>query len=322
MRLYLLGLLIGVSMSMVAARTQAQGPACTLDTMRAVVTQACACDTFSSHGQYNKCVRVQLNAFRAQECDTDLIRSVGRCASRSICSKPHNPVFCCKTNGRLSVTSGARCTDREGTVMTGVTSPCDAVCPAPGTPTPARTNTPAPTPSPPGGQTNLIALHDSTSTRYSRNCAQCHADVLTEKSLNPSIPSIHPVMRPYAPGSGNTQCMWCHRTVNLMQGVQSAAKSKAPLRKLVDPVLCSVCHQPGTPAKQLYQSGPSRTNPDGAQLYELVCAACHGPLASSQVHGKSANEIRGKINENEGGMGPLRVLSTQQIDAIANALAR
>ena len=84
MRLYLMGLLIGVSMSMVAAHTQAQGTACTLDTMRAVVTQACACDTFSSHGQYNKCVRVQLNAFRAQECDTDLIRSVGRCASKSI----------------------------------------------------------------------------------------------------------------------------------------------------------------------------------------------------------------------------------------------
>jgi len=129
-------------------------------------------------------------------------------------------------------------------------------------------------------------------------------------------------MRPYAPGKEDTQCTWCHRTVNLMQGVQSGANSKAPLRKLVDPVLCSVCHLPDGPAKQLYESGPSRTNPDGRQLYELVCAACHGPLANSAVHGESASEIWGKINENEGGMGPLRVLSTQQIEAIANALAQ
>jgi hypothetical protein len=40
------------------------------------------------------------------------------------------------------------------------------------------------------------------------------------------------------------------------------------------------------------------------------------------VEGESANEIREKINENEGGMGPLRVLSTQEIQAIAAALAQ
>jgi len=73
---------------------------------------------------------------------------------------------------------------------------------------------------------------------------------------------------------------------------------------------------------RLYQSGPSRTNPDGAQLYELVCAACHGPIARSEVDGKSASEIWDHIEEDEGGMGPLGVLSTQQIEAIANALVR
>lgn len=190
------------------------------------------------------------------------------------------------------------------------------------TPTPAPANTPVLTPTQGGGQINLISLHDSTSSHYNRNCTQCHADVLTESSLNPSIPSIHVVMRPYAAGQGDTQCMWCHRTVDLVQGVQSATKSKATLRKLVDPTVCSVCHLPGGPATQLYQTGPSRTNPDGAQLYGLVCESCHGELAGSEVRGESASEIWSHINEDEGGMGPLGVLSTQQIQAIADALAR
>jgi len=318
----LMALLIGVSMSMAAAQTQAQETACAID-MRAALDQACGCDAFISHAQYMKCVRGQLKAFSAQGCKTAVPY---RCAARSICSNVHIPVVCCPKKGRPAVTSAARCTARGGTVMTGVTSLCDAVCPVPSTPTrvPTRapTNTPVRTPTPGAAQINVIALHDSTSSRYNWNCTQCHADVLTESSLNPSIPAIHVVMRPYAPGQGNTQCVWCHRTVDLVQGVQSAAKSKAPLRKLVDPVLCSVCHLPGGPAKQLYQTGPSRTNPDGAQLYDLVCAPCHGELARSEVRGKSASEIWSKINENEGGMGPLRVLSTQQIQAIANALAQ
>lgn len=190
------------------------------------------------------------------------------------------------------------------------------------TATRAPTNTPVRTPTQGGGQINLISLHDSTSSHYNRNCTQCHADVPTEESLNPNIPSIHVVMRPYAPGQGNTQCVWCHRTVDLVQGVQSATKSKATLRKLVDPTVCSVCHLPGGPARQLYQTGPSRTNPDGVQLYGLVCEPCHGELARSEVRGESASEIWSHINENEGGMGPLGVLSTQQIQAIANALAQ
>ena len=190
------------------------------------------------------------------------------------------------------------------------------------TPTRAGTNTPVRTPTESGGQINIISLHDSASSRYDKNCTSCHADVLSETSLDPSIAAIHVAMRPYAPGRGNTQCIWCHRTVDLVQGVQSEAKSKATLRKLVDPAVCSVCHLPGGPATQLYQTGPSRTNPDGAQLYELVCAACHGNLANSEVRGESASEIWTKIDGNEGGMGPLGVLSTQQVQAIADALAR
>ena len=88
-----------------------------------------------------------------------------------------------------------------------------------------------------------------------------------------------------------------------------------------------MCHGPfdrngpsGT-VKQFYQAGPSPDDPDGAILYEFACAACHKDLASSKVSGESVKDIQKKINENEGGMGPLRVLSTQEIQAIAAALA-
>ena len=227
-----------------------------------------------------------------------------------------------KTPTRLSTNTPAPLPTNTPPLVPTNTPPRTPTRAATSTPVRTPTSTPVRTPTQSSGQINLISLHDRTSSHYNRRCTQCHADVLTEESLNPSIASIHVVMRPYAAGEGDTQCAWCHRTVDLVQGVQSATKSQAALRKLVDPALCSVCHLPGGPATQLYQTGPSRTNPDGAQLYGLVCQPCHGELARSEVRGESASEIWSHINENEGGMGPLGVLSTQQIQAIADALAQ
>jgi mono/diheme cytochrome c family protein len=93
-----------------------------------------------------------------------------------------------------------------------------------------------------------------------------------------------------------------------------------------------MCHGPAGPGNKFYQAGLSSTletpgvfdpgKPDyGSELYGLACAACHRDLANSEVSGESAEEIREKINEDEGGMGPLRALSTQEIQAIAAALA-
>ena len=112
------------------------------------------------------------------------------------------------------------------------------------------------------------------------------------------------------------------------------------IRKRVDPTVCTLCHgpktgtdaQPGSPGPQFYQVGlsqvisltgvPAADLAAGKKLYGLYCTGCHNPLAQSEVHGKSATEIRGKITENEGGMRPLGVLTTAQITAIATALAQ
>jgi hypothetical protein len=169
---------------------------------------------------------------------------------------------------------------------------------------------------------NFIAIHDSSSRQYKKHCTDCHASVHTAQSLDPAIPVAHVAMHPFAPGKDDKQCVWCHRSVDLVQGTQSAGTSTGNLRKHIDATLCTVCHGPFGPGAQFYQAGPSPTDPDGAALYELVCAACHKDLAHSKVRGESAAEIQKKIDENEGGMGPLGVLSPEEIQAIADALAR
>jgi len=170
---------------------------------------------------------------------------------------------------------------------------------------------------------NIIAIHDSGSEEYNKKCSECHADIRNGQSLDPLIPNVHVAMFDFAPGKpgDDKQCIWCHRTVDLVQG------SAGNIRKQVDATLCAMCHGPfdrngpsGT-VKQFYHAGPSPDDPDGALLYDLACAACHEDLASSKVSGESAKNIQKKIDENEAGMGPLRILSNQEIEAIAAALA-
>jgi len=171
---------------------------------------------------------------------------------------------------------------------------------------------------------NIIAIHDSESKEYKKNCSECHADILTRQSLDSSIaPAAHVSMFPFAAGKegDDKQCVWCHRTVDL-QGTQTEGKSQGNLRKHVDATLCALCHGPSGPGQQFYQAGPSPTEPDGPALYDLVCAACHRDLENSKVDGESAKDIQKKIDEDEGGMGPLGVLSAPEIQAIADALAQ
>jgi hypothetical protein len=171
---------------------------------------------------------------------------------------------------------------------------------------------------------NIVAIHDSSSKQYDKDCIECHASVHTEESLDPTIPPAHLAMFDFAPGKpgDKKQCVWCHRSVDLTQATQTEGISKGNLRKRVDTALCGLCHGPSGPGPQFYQTGLSPTEPDGPALYDLVCAACHRDLNDSEVRDESAREIQEAIEDNEGGMRPLRALSSQEIRAIADALAR
>jgi cytochrome c553 len=127
----------------------------------------------------------------------------------------------------------------------------------------------------------------------------------------------------FTPGiKDDDKCVWCHRSVDLTRGTQRRENSSGTLRKHVDVALCALCHGPSGPGIQFYKVELSSLVTEGAELYELLCASCHGELANSDVKGESAGEIEEALIKNKGGMGPLDVFSTEQIQAIADALAR
>ncbi len=104
-----------------------------------------------------------------------------------------------------------------------------------------------PTPPPTLGTTNVRALHTSSSLQYDPNCLKCHADVVTEQSLNPQIPGAHPAMLPMFGGAANTACTFCHKAMDF------DGRSAANARRNVDVRTCATCHTAG-PGNQFYQS--------------------------------------------------------------------
>ena len=184
-------------------------------------------------------------------------------------------------------------------------------------------------------QDNLISLHSNIVNSEKPNCSDCHADIHNRLTLDPDIPDAHVAMLPFAPGGSEDEdkrdqrCAWCHRSVDLVHAAGSPVDAKSNLRTRVDARLCMLCHGPqrpqGLPAdadpRQFYQISLSQLQVTGADLYDLTCSGCHRSLGNSQVRGKKTREIEEAINENKGGMAPLGVLTTAQIQTISAALA-
>jgi hypothetical protein len=171
---------------------------------------------------------------------------------------------------------------------------------------------------------SVIAIHDSGTRPYERNCDECHGDIHAAQSMDPDIPAAHVAMFPFAPGKpgDKKQCTWCHRSVDLTAGTQSEEKTDGNLRKRVDVTACVLCHGSEGPGTQFYQVAFSSFQLDGAELYDLACASCHRDLAESQKRGARRDHIERAIDRDKGGMGPLIVLTTEEIEAIAGALAK
>ncbi len=103
-------------------------------------------------------------------------------------------------------------------------------------------------------------------------------------------------------------------------------------------VSCSICHEnpetgnisapptvpvqsPSQPTQSTQPSQPTTpTQPDGVALYSQNCSGCHGPLARSKKRGATASQIQNAINNNFGGMGRFKNLTTAEINAIASVL--
>jgi hypothetical protein len=187
---------------------------------------------------------------------------------------------------------------------------------------------PPPPPPPPGdGEDNLISLHDRRSDQFAeKECLECHGDVLTRQSQDPTIQTAHINMLPFAAGKNDKEkCVFCHRSVDLSEGTQRQERSTGNIGRYVDVAVCTLCHAPGREGGSqlhLYQETLfSPSDPDGPYLYEVLCSGCHRVLEDSKVAHKKAEEIQEKIDKDEGGMGPLQVLTWDEVVAIADALA-
>ena len=97
--------------------------------------------------------------------------------------------------------------------------------------------------------TNTVALHDSNSEQYRDDCLSCHSEILTEESLDPSIPTAHNAMLPETPGeTTQAKCVYCHTRTDILQ------HSAGNIRRNVAVATCDLCHGPSGPStKQYYQ---------------------------------------------------------------------
>lgn len=119
---------------------------------------------------------------------------------------------------------------------------------------------------------------------YSAYCAGCHGPLASSAKLGATVSRIQ-------------------------SGISSVADMKS-LSSLTTTQIQAIA--------KVLTSTPMPT--DGASLYAINCASCHGALATSQVGGSSVSKIQGAIKEKPQ-MNYLSTLTLTQLQAIAGALA-
>ena len=142
---------------------------------------------------------------------------------------------------------------------------------------------------------------------YTANCASCHGALASSQVGGASASQIQNAI------NGNTGGM------GRLSGLTSA--QVAAIASALSGTTGGGGGDDGDEGGGTGGGGGGGGGSDGAALYSTSCQGCHGPLATSQVRGASAGEIRSAINENEGGMGVLSGLTSAQLTAISAALS-
>lgn len=150
------------------------------------------------------------------------------------------------------------------------------------TPAPAPAPVPAPAPQPAPTPAPAPTPIDGAAL-YASKCASCHGALATSNKR----------------GATATRIQSMHGGSSILSGV-SADGIKAIAYAL---------------ATSTSTSAPAPI--DGLALYNGNCASCHGP--ASGFRGRTAEQTQAAINKNQGGMGYLSTLTTEQLQAIANA---
>ena len=128
------------------------------------------------------------------------------------------------------------------------------------------------------------------SSLYSTNCAGCHGQLAATTKPGRSAAEIQAAI------DNNVGNMGYLSTL-----------TTAEVQAIADALPTAPAPDPSTP-------------PDGAALYGTNCAGCHGTLATTTKPGRTAGQIQTAIDSNIGNMGYLDILTTAEVQAIADAL--
>jgi mono/diheme cytochrome c family protein len=118
-------------------------------------------------------------------------------------------------------------------------------------------------------------------------------------------------------------CYNCHSNDKRGNSPMNVSFNESQTKAVVNPGSAPLSTtSPATPDPAFIPSGS--VSLDGAALYAANCVggSCHGSLINSTKANKTASQIQGAIDSNQGGMSSLGGLTPAQVQAIAAALVK
>src|SRR5512143_2197130 len=135
---------------------------------------------------------------------------------------------------------------------------------------------------------------------YASDCSGCHGSLATSGKKGASVAEIQNAISHNWGGMGAFASLSSEQLQAIMTALSgAAATSSSPT-----------------------STTSSSTSLDGAALYTDNCSSCHGALSASSKRGATVSMIQTAISNNFGGMGKFSKLTSAQIQAIADALAK
>lgn len=180
-------------------------------------------------------------------------------------------------------------------------------------PVPAPTPTPTPAPAPTPSPTPTPAPAPDGAALYAANCAGCHGALGNSAKQGITLARLQGAVSNNIGGMGFLSTLTAAQQEAIVTALNPSTTAPAP-SPVPTPVPDPTPTPTPTPAPM-----PSPA-PDGAALYAVNCAGCHGALATSSKQGITIARLQNAINNNIGGMGSLSRLTVTEVQAIVTAL--
>lgn len=156
------------------------------------------------------------------------------------------------------------------------------------------------------GTTGTIDSSSEGATLYQSYCARCHGALSNSEVSRASASSISSAISSNKGGMSSVSSLSSAQISSIASALSGNSGSSTGTTT--------------TPPVQPPTTPPVAALGDGASLYQINCAACHGPLSASGKRGATALGIQTAIFNNWGGMGYLSQLTLAQTQSISGAL--